>query len=245
LAANTNDWLIAFWHHPPYSKGSHDSDWEIELIEMRENALPILEKYGVDLVLSGHSHCYERSYFLNGHYGSSGTLDSSMIKNHGDGRIEGQGPYSKSASGPLANQGAVYIVAGSSGQTGGGSLDHPAMYISLDLLGSLVLDIDGNRLQAQFLCYDGVVDDHFTIIKGANPDGFRISSINIHEYIATLTWNSVPGRYYIVQYTTDITAPDWADVSGPILATENSSSFSDFIPGDAVTGFFRVFLMPD
>jgi len=40
LAANTNGlaWLIAFWHHPPYSKGTHDSDWEIELIEMRQNA---------------------------------------------------------------------------------------------------------------------------------------------------------------------------------------------------------------
>ena len=20
------DWVIAFWHHPPYTKGSHDSD---------------------------------------------------------------------------------------------------------------------------------------------------------------------------------------------------------------------------
>lgn len=28
LAANTKDWLIAFFHHPPYSKGSHNSDSE-------------------------------------------------------------------------------------------------------------------------------------------------------------------------------------------------------------------------
>src|SRR6185369_9153492 len=57
LAANTNRWLIAFWHHPPYTKGSHNSDTEIELRQMRESALPILEAYGVDLVLAGHSHC--------------------------------------------------------------------------------------------------------------------------------------------------------------------------------------------
>src|SRR5262249_43194042 len=25
LAANTQPWVIVFWHHPPYSKGSHDS----------------------------------------------------------------------------------------------------------------------------------------------------------------------------------------------------------------------------
>jgi len=43
LTANTKPWTIAFWHHPPYSKGSHDSDIETALIEMRENALPILE----------------------------------------------------------------------------------------------------------------------------------------------------------------------------------------------------------
>ena len=31
LQATTKNWIIAFWHHPPYSKGSHDSDTEIEL----------------------------------------------------------------------------------------------------------------------------------------------------------------------------------------------------------------------
>src|SRR5438477_3335717 len=34
LAATTQDWLIAFWHHPPYTKGSHDSDTESNLIEV-------------------------------------------------------------------------------------------------------------------------------------------------------------------------------------------------------------------
>ena len=40
LAATSKDWIIAFWHQPPYSKGTHDSDREGDLIEMRENALP-------------------------------------------------------------------------------------------------------------------------------------------------------------------------------------------------------------
>ena len=54
LALNTLPWVIAFWHHPPYTKGSHNSDTEGQLIDMRENALPILENWGVDLVMSGH-----------------------------------------------------------------------------------------------------------------------------------------------------------------------------------------------
>ena len=33
LQLNTAKWIIAYWHHPPYSKGTHNSDVEIELIE--------------------------------------------------------------------------------------------------------------------------------------------------------------------------------------------------------------------
>src|SRR5207237_5008840 len=97
LAANTQQWLVAFWHAPPYSKGSHDSDSESELREMRQYANPILESYGVDLVLAGHSHSYERSYLLDGHYGSSSTLTSSMILDKGDGNPSGNGAYAKPA----------------------------------------------------------------------------------------------------------------------------------------------------
>ena len=83
VAATTRDWIIAFWHHPPYSKGSHNSDTEIELVQMRQNMTPILEEGGVDLVLSGHSHSYERSFLIDGHYGTSDTLTSDMIKDGG------------------------------------------------------------------------------------------------------------------------------------------------------------------
>jgi acid phosphatase type 7 len=122
LASVDRDWIIAFWHHPPYTKGSHNSDTEIELIEMRQNLVPILEDGGVDLVLCGHSHSYERSFLLDGHYGSSGTLTSGMIKNNGSGREDGTGAYIKPTSGIAPREGAVYAVAGSSGQTSGGTL---------------------------------------------------------------------------------------------------------------------------
>ena len=36
--------------------------------------VPLLEAHGVDLVLSGHSHAYERSVLLDGHYGDSSTF---------------------------------------------------------------------------------------------------------------------------------------------------------------------------
>src|SRR5438093_1333117 len=144
---------------------------------MRQYALPILESYGVDLVLSGHSHSYERSYLLDGHYGKSNTLTSSMIKDSGDGHDDGDGAYEK----PVAltpHKGAVYTVAGSSGQTSGGSLNHPAMYVSLNVLGSLVLDIDGSRLDAKFLNSSGSVKDYFTVKKDLGTSTFDFSLTN-------------------------------------------------------------------
>jgi PKD repeat protein len=159
-------WIIAYWHHPPYSKGSHDSDREIELIEMRQNALPILEAAGVDLVLSGHSHSYERSFLLDGHYGSSDTLTEAMKKDPGDGHIDGTGAYRKPPVVGEPHAGAVYAVAGSSGQTSGGTLDHPAMYLSLNVLGSMVLEVNGAQLDAHFLDSTGAWRDAFTLYKG-------------------------------------------------------------------------------
>ena len=177
LDATLQDWIIAFWHHPPYSKGSHDSDTEIELVEMRENALPILDAHGVDLTLTGHSHSYERSFLIDGHYGDSSTFDPSMVVDGGDGSVGGDGPYTKSALGGIPHAGIVHTVAGSSGQISGGSLDHPAMLVSLNVLGSLVLDIDGNRLDAAFLDQAGAVRDSFTIIKGC-PEYGEFGSLN-------------------------------------------------------------------
>jgi acid phosphatase type 7 len=167
LAATAQPWVIVFFHHPPYSKGSHDSDTEIELREMRQNALPILENAGVDLVLSGHSHSYERSFLIDGHYGGSTTFTSSMKKNGGSGRVDGTGAYQKPTYGIAAHEGAVYAVAGSSGKTTGGLLNHPAMFISLNSLGSMVLDVNGSRLDAAFVDQAGVRRDYFTILKGA------------------------------------------------------------------------------
>jgi hypothetical protein len=184
LLATTQDWIMAFWHHPPYSKGSHDSDTESELKEMRENVLPLLEQGGVDLVLAGHSHSYERSFLLDGHYGTSNTLVPSMILNGGDGRPAGEGAYKKPTLGPSVHKGAVYTVAGSSGQTSGGPLNHPVMFLSLNVLGSLVLDVDGNRLDAVFLDSTGAVRDTFTILKGEvpnNPPAVRDDSAATNE----------------------------------------------------------------
>ena len=214
LAANTQPWTIAFWHHPPYSKGSHNSDIEGRLIDMRKNALPILESYGVDLVFSGHSHSYERSYLINGHYGSSRTFDSSHQIDGGDGRTDGDGAYNK-ASGSV-NAGAVYTVAGSSGKISGGRLNHPAMFASLNQLGSVVLDINGNQLGAKFLNSDGDVTDYYTLVKGDDNIAPTLLSAN------ALSQNTV--RVAFSEAITETSAQNAANynISGGVSVTAAS-----------------------
>ena len=69
LARDTSEWKICFFHHPPYSSGGkHGSDKQV-----REIVEPIFLKYGVNMVLTGHDHFYERIkpqkgiyYFVSG-----------------------------------------------------------------------------------------------------------------------------------------------------------------------------------
>jgi len=242
LSVTTAEWLIAYWHHPPYSAGSHNSDVESELIEMRQNMLPILESYGVDLVLCGHSHSYERSYFLNGYYGISSTLQPSMVKDPGDGREFGTGPYVKPSEGAV--QGTVYVVAGNAGQISGGTLDHPAMAISLNRLGSVVLDVDGLRLDARFLRETGEIDDSFTIVKSDLSAPLRLVSFQLRQGQVRVLWKSDVGATYRVEKASRLENPLWLSASGNYVAANATSFWSEPVDSGAPQTFYRVIRVP-
>ena len=171
---NNSDWLIAIWHQPPYSRGLlHDSDVEINEIEARRKFLPILEGCGVDFVLNGHSHNWERSYFITGHYGDSQTFGPEHVIDGGSGDPATDNAYGKPNRGGTPNDGTVYVVAGSASEKRplGPNAPHPTSFSALSEMGSLILDIDGQTAVGTFLDLNGVVRDTFTIEKGtACPD---------------------------------------------------------------------------
>ena len=168
LAETNQDWIFSLWHHPSYTKGSHDSDTEAQLREMRERFNPVLEAHGVDLNLTGHSHSYERSILLDGHYGNSASYDPALhAKDAGNGDPLGDGAYQKPALGPVPHQGLVYSVVGSSSKNTGGLTQHPIMAYFENFEGSLVLDVDANQLDGYFINKLGAQNDHFQIIKGS------------------------------------------------------------------------------
>jgi len=242
LAANTNEWVIAFWHSPPYTKGSHDSDNMLDnlgnMTFMRTNFVSILESYGVDLVLCGHSHNYERSFLINGHYGFSASLMPEMIKDGGSGRPEDTGAYRKPA-GPEGNEGAVYVVAGSSGHaTALQPTRHPAMFITLLKMGSMVIDISDNRLDAKFLRETGAIDDHFTIIKGGPAEQLLIVRARVQNGHVEIAWKSQAGRKYQIEQANDPKNDPWQIASPEIIATGATCFWSSAAPDAKV--FYRV-----
>ncbi|MDR6567415.1 MULTISPECIES: purple acid phosphatase family protein [Chitinophaga] len=200
LAANKNKgWVIAYWHHPPYTMGSHNSDEEDELVHIRENFIRILERNGVDLVLNGHSHDYERSRMIKGHYGPANSFDPAKHNvSNSSGRYDGgnnSAPYIKDS---IRTTGTVYVVSGSAGKLGGKQTVYPhnAMYFAdAEHGGSSILEIQDNRLDLKWICADGTIRDQFTMMKNVN----RNTDIRIKKgeaatltasFIGTYKWNN-------------------------------------------------------
>jgi len=55
LAASTAAWKVVFFHHSPYSDSNHGDNADVQAL-----FVPLFEAHGVDVVLTGHDHCYQR-----------------------------------------------------------------------------------------------------------------------------------------------------------------------------------------
>jgi 3',5'-cyclic AMP phosphodiesterase CpdA len=82
--AGNGDWKISYFHHPLYSSAEFHGPGT----DLRKVLEPLFVKYGVDVVLAGHDHVYERVrpqhgiyYFTEGASGSlrAGNLARSVI----------------------------------------------------------------------------------------------------------------------------------------------------------------------
>jgi len=99
------DWIIAFHHQPIISSSASGSGGDLGI---RQAFLPPFDDYGVDLVLCGHDHDYERSYAVHGT--DSGTYLRPTV-------------VSTSLQNLDASSGRVHMVIG-----GGGTSSHDDVY---------------------------------------------------------------------------------------------------------------------
>jgi hypothetical protein len=210
------------------------------MIQMRQNALPIIEAAGVDLVLCGHSHVYERSFLLYGHYGYSSTFSEANKIDGGDGHEPGDGAYRQ-----VDGKGTVYVVAGVGGHPLGfyyGS--HPAHRVNIgSAAGFCIIDVSGERLDFKFIDTWGDVLDNFTLRKGTNGPPRLLAYLLTTNYV-TLTWETIPGqRYQVVQAR--VLAGPWVPASGPIIAGSLLASWSSNLPRGVPQNFYRIARLPE
>ncbi len=192
LTANSQPWVVVYFHQPPYTDGSHDAGafYEIFMKAMRENFAPIWEQYGVDVVLCGHSHVYERSYLVKGAYGDAADITPfNYVQNTNGVDAQGQA-FIKYSQGPNPNQGTVYAVIGNSGSVDDApGFNHPYMFAEYGCdtcVGSFYLDVDSNRLDGTFVNGEGVVMDQFTIKKFNTADPNAIREVNNTDFLKKL-----------------------------------------------------------
>ncbi len=162
LQANTKPWVIVVFHTPPYTDGGHKSDNSYDsggrMREMRETFVPIFDEFGVDLVLSGHSHDYERSKLIIQHTDQSNTFSEKNIVQNTDTN------YTKPLQ-KTKNSGTIYLVAGSSARLDRADLKHPALPFSYQLMGSLIIEVTPTTLHSKFITINGKIADEFIITK--------------------------------------------------------------------------------
>ena len=157
-AANPNiDWIIVYFHKPMYSSPSSCSSCSGES-SLRDIYHPIFDQYGVDIVLEGHTHDYQRSFPIkfNSNSHSNPIITDTNRNNYID------------------PAGQIHAIVGTGG-VNFHSLNSQNSFIAFqqsNRFGHLNIDIqnNGTNLIGKFISNEGGILDQFTISKsGIQP----------------------------------------------------------------------------
>jgi hypothetical protein len=80
----------------------------------------------------------------------------------------------------------------------------------------------------------------FSVFVVASP---TIQSVTQTNGEVTLTWNSISGATYRVQYKDDLNQSTWNDLPGDLTASGDSASKTDF-SGFLAQRFYRIVVLP-
>ena len=100
----------------------------------------------------------------------------------------------------------------------------------------VVTDDNPNAVNSQHLS-----DTNSFTIYVAPPPAF--SSAAMSNDMLTLTWSSIAGQTYRVQYTTDVEGTNWTDLPPDVTANDTTASQTDPNLSDTQR-FYRVMVLP-
>lgn len=154
--ANKNiDWTIVFFHRPFYSANAAD------ITNMRRTYHPLFDKLGVDLVLQGHSHNYQRSYPLSYNdvtHSEPIISDKEQFQYHD----------------PL---GTIFVIVGTGGESVK-SLNKKSFLVSTyEGYGCINVEIKGKSMNVEYYSDTNNTIDKFSITK--NEKNLKIPDLKI------------------------------------------------------------------
>ena len=162
LQNNNQTWTVVGFHHAPYINAGLHPDSEGGMKAMRDTFSPMFDKYGVDVVLTGHAHTYARTGFIK--YDATKASQNSnacTVVQAGNGTAT---PYSKSLTKGTA--GTVYASQGSTSELrDDATLNSCTAYKNHTTIGMLYMEFNGNRLDANQIGNYSAVHDSFSIVK--------------------------------------------------------------------------------
>jgi calcineurin-like phosphoesterase family protein len=162
------DWTVVYYHKPAYiSPNQHTINQQNVTVSYTPDANfrdlyhPLFDEYGVDLVIQGHQHAYERSYPITYNWTNVSSNSSKPVIT--DSNIT----YYRNT------EGETFATVGTGGQgiyefTG----KDPYIITQYEGFGFLNVNVinndnnSGTTLSAKFYTNDGAVKDRFTITKG-------------------------------------------------------------------------------
>ena len=165
-AARSATWRFVVAHHAPFhSSKAHADDQRLRLLA------PVFEAGGVDLVIAGHVHNYQRTYPLR--FAPGPDASAKLVENKG--RVGGRWSIDRAFDGRTVTRpdGIIYLVTGA----GGARLydtdrfadranwqEFTRVYVA-DVNSLTVADLSGPSLTVRQLTADGRELDRFTVTK--------------------------------------------------------------------------------
>ena len=152
------DWIIVHQHKPLYSTNADMEESE----RIKDTFLPLFEKYGVDLVISGHNQYYERSYPMS--YNKVIGLETKDQESMSELTEDDDDPKSIYEN----TNGIIYLTVGTAGDELQQIKEKEDYYIiQKEKYGFLNLKLDniGKTIVGEFHTNNDKILDNFEVIK--------------------------------------------------------------------------------
>lgn len=160
LKASKATWKFVTFHQPAFSiDAPHGKEQRMRLVS------DILQANGVDLVLCGHAHCYERSLPLN--FGPE--KNKTALSLNADGTVDGAFSFDKTFDGTknTSKKGIIHIVTGAGGARlyPQGEASEFILKFDSNSYSFTEMQIKGKTLTVKQIDDSGKILDQFTVSK--------------------------------------------------------------------------------